>query len=346
MTTAMKVVVAAGGTGGHIFPGLAIAEELLAAGAAVVWLGAGGMETGLVQKHGLPLYTVPYRPPRRWWQLPLLAPAVWRAWRVLAAVRPSAVLCMGGYAAVPAGLAAWLRRLPLIIHEQNAVLGKANRLLAKFSHLVLTGFPNAGDGFYVGNPVRTQFLQAAARQRPPRCGIRHVLVLGGSQGAQVLNDIVPEALALRQQAAGQLQITHQCGKGNGDAVRARYHRLSVNAAVYEFIEAVADAMAVADIVICRAGAATLAELAAVGVGAVLVPYPHAAGDHQAANAKHYSAHGAALLCAQHQLTAVNLSALLADADSARLAQAAATLAMPQAAAAAAARCLAEGRRAS
>lgn len=336
------VLIAAGGTGGHIFPGLAIAEALLAAGAAVAWLGAGGMETALVQKRQLPLHTVPYRAPRRWWQLALLPLAVWRAWGVLAAVRPAAVLCMGGYAAVPAGLAAHLRRVPLLLHEQNAVCGRANRLLQRFAKVMLTGFPMAGARRrHIGNPVRAAF--AAAARTPPRAAAQQVLVLGGSQGAQALNEIVPAALARLQQAGRQLQVVHQCGSGNHAAVQAHYARLQVEAAVHDFIEDVAAAMADADIVVCRAGAATLAELAAVGVGAVLVPYPHAAADHQTANARWFCGQQAAVLCPQRELTAARLADILSTVRCAELGSAAARLAMPQAAAAAAASCMEEAR---
>ena len=343
---AETVLIAAGGTGGHIFPGLAIAEELAAAGAAVVWMGAGGMETALVQQRGLPLHTVHTRPPRRWWHLAVLLAAVWRAKRVIAKVRPAAVLCMGGYAAVPAGLAAWLSRLPLIVHEQNAVPGKANRLLARFARVVLTGFPIKQPRHQlVGNPVRAVFGEGGVA-RTARTELQHILVLGGSQGAQALNEMVPAAAQLLQQTHGKaVQVTHQCGKGNADAVQACYADTQVTVTVHEFIEDVAAAMAAADVVVCRAGAATLAELAASGVGAVLVPYPHAAADHQTANARYYSEQGAAVLCPQQGLTAEGLATQLAQADIAGMAAAAAKMAMPRAAADAAAVCLEEARRA-
>lgn len=337
---APTVLIAAGGTGGHIFPGLAIAEELRAAGAAVVWLGAGGMETALVAQRGLPLHTVRTRAPRRWWHLLALLAAVWRACGVLARVRPAVVLCMGGYAAVPAGLAAWLTRRPLVLHEQNAVTGKANRLLARFARCILTGFPLGGARRrHVGNPVRAAFAEVTPRART--APVRTILVLGGSQGAAVLNEVVPAAAALRAADGAPLQVVHQCGKGNAATVRAAYAQHNLSAAVEEFIEDVAAAMAAADVVVCRAGAATLAELAAAGVGAVLVPYPHAAADHQTANARHYSAQGAALLCAQAQFTPQWLAQELAQIDPAALASAAAALAMPQAAAQAATVCLQE-----
>ena len=339
---APTVLIAAGGTGGHIFPGLAIAEELLAAGAAVVWLGAGGMETALVNKRGLPLHTVRTRPPRRWWHFALLLTAVWRACGVLVRVKPAAVLCMGGYAAVPAGLAAWLTRRPLLVHEQNAIPGKANKLLARFARRVLTGFPLRGARHqYVGNPVRAAFAAVPARMRaaPPR----QLLVLGGSQGAAVLNEVVPAAAAQLAADGVQVQVVHQCGKGNGEAVRASYaqHNLSASATVEEFIDDVAGAMGAADVVVCRAGAATLAELAAAGTGAVLVPYPHAAADHQTANARHYAEQGAALLCPQPQFTPQYLAQTLQTADTPALAKAASSLAKPTAAADAAAHCLQE-----
>ena len=349
MTAAVRVLIAAGGTGGHIFPGLAIADALAAAGAQVAWLGAGGMETALINKRGLPLYTVPYQSPRRIWQLPLLMLAVWRALRVIKKLSPALVLCMGGYAGLPGGLAARLRRLPLVVHEQNAVPGKANRLLARFASAVLTGFPPAESAaaesaryHYVGNPVRAEFTP---RTEPRASQLRRVLILGGSQGARALNEVVPAALALlQQQGAALQQIVHQCGRGNQDAVAARYQQADFAAAegqvqVHEFINDVAGEMTAADMVICRAGASTLAELAAAGVGAVLVPYPYAAADHQRLNAEVYARRGAALLCLEQALTPQRLAAALAGVDCGQLAAAAAALAVPDAAQQAAAICL-------
>ncbi|MCH9757560.1 MAG: undecaprenyldiphospho-muramoylpentapeptide beta-N-acetylglucosaminyltransferase [Proteobacteria bacterium] len=340
MTPTAKIMIAAGGTGGHIFPGLAIADALQASGAAVVWLGAGGMETRLVQQRGLPLFSVPFKSPRHVWQLPLLLVAVWRAWRLLARVRPAALLCMGGYAAVPGGLAAWLRRVPVVVHEQNAVTGKANRLLAKVAKAVLTGFPaQEKNQQYVGNPVRIEFTQVSKRPRPRE--VRRVLVLGGSQGAQALNQLLPPALALLQVQNKAMQVVHQCGKENAATVAAAYQQQQVPATVHEFIDDVATAMQDADIVVCRAGAATLAELATAGVGAVLVPYPYAAADHQSANARRFSESGAAVLCPQQQLNAHTLALVLLAVNCQQLALAATELAMPEAATTIANHCLKE-----
>ena len=347
------ILIAAGGTGGHIFPALAIADELLRGGADVQWLGSGGMECEHVRERGLPLHIVSFKAPRGVVGMMRLVQAVWRAGGVLRRVRPAAVLGMGGYASLPGGLAAWLLRVPLLIHEQNAVAGRANALLSRLAGQLLTGFPDVfGRGFRIGNPVRREFLSVAeeapsdvavASQAPPR----RLLILGGSQGARALNETVPAGLAqLAEQAkADVFSVLHQCGGGNAAAVESAYRNAGVGGAtVREFIQDVAAAMRAADLIICRAGAATLAEIAVVGRAAVLVPYPYAAADHQTANARVFAACGAAVLCDEKQFTAAWLGNFLRGynaAAAAKMAAASRSLAMPTAAADIAAACLRE-----
>lgn len=338
-----RVLIAAGGTGGHVFPALAIAHKISAMGGEVCWLGAGGMEMQTVPAHGFALHAVPFKPPRGVGGAARLVVAAWRAWQLLHKLRPAAVLGMGGYAAAPGGVAAKLSGIPLLVHEQNAVAGRANRMLHKIAQKVLTGFPNAlASGDWVGNPVREEFC----RQRPPQeralsVPPRRLLILGGSQGAQILNTQIPAALARLPE---QFSIVHQCGRGHAKATVAAYQQASRPAAVHEFMEDVAAPMAAADLVICRAGAATLAELAAVGAAALLVPYPFAAANHQSHNAKFFIERGAAVGCEQEQLSGEWLAGFLGGLSMPMLldmAQAARKLAKPEAAAAVAAACLAE-----
>lgn len=339
---AVTMIIAAGGTGGHIFPALAVAELLCSKGANIIWIGSGGMETQMVRDRALPLHIVPFKPARPLDKLKLI-PAVWKAYRLLRLLNPDVVLGMGGYASVPTGLAAWLCGIPLIVHEQNARPGRANRLLARFAYAVLSGFPGVpGATCHVGNPVRREFRTPRPRSRPSRGECRHFLILGGSQGARALNHVVPETMALLQKRRGDLKIIHQCGAGHLEETQARYQAAAVDAEVREFMYDVADRMKAADIVICRAGAATLAELAVTGVGAILVPYPHAAADHQTANARYYQEQGAAILCRQDKMTAAHLESLLLAADAAVLAEKMRSLAKPFALEWLASRCVAAG----
>lgn len=341
------VMILAGGTGGHIFPGLAVAHALHDRGVPVLWLGAaGGMETRLVPQHGFSIDTIEVRGVRGKGITTLLA----APFRVLAAVRaalqtlrerqPRAVVSFGGYAAGPGGLAAKLRGIPLLVHEQNRAPGLTNRVLARFARRVLTGFPQTFPHMIeevVGNPVRAEIAAVA----PPeirfanRSGPLHLLVLGGSQGARALNAAVPQALAALQGQA--IEVRHQCGeKMHEDAERA-YAAANVAASVEPFIADMAAAYAWADIVVCRSGALTLAELCAVGVGSVLVPFPQAVDDHQTRNAEFLVERGAAQLLKQDEQLAtcltVALRDLAADAGKRRaMAVAARALAKPDAAA--------------
>jgi len=337
------VLIMAGGTGGHIFPGIAVAQELRARGIPVLWLGSsGGLETRLVPQAGLTLETLAIAGVRGKGVLALLgAPlrivrAIIAAWRLLRRVRPRSALALGGFAAGPGGIAAWLARVPLVVHEQNSIPGVTNRILAHFSKMLLCGFSGAfARGEWVGNPVRSEIaaLEAPSLRSRDRSSPVRLLVLGGSQGAQALNARVPLALAQLKQRP---QVRHQCGEKFADAARTAYAQAGVEASVEPFIEDIGAAYAWADLVVCRAGALTLAELAAAGIGAVLVPFPFAVDDHQTANARAWVEAGAALLLPETEASSERLAALLGDLvdDRARLAsmaEAARTLEKPEAA---------------
>ena len=291
------VMILAGGTGGHIFPGLAVARALRACEIPVLWLGAnGGMETRLVPANDFPIVTIAVRGLRGKNLLSALgAPFVllrslWQALSVLRRRRPRAVLSFGGYAAGPGGLAAWLLRRPLIVHEQNRAPGMTNRVLAKMARRVLCGFPDSFPGVaneVVGNPVRPEIeaLPAPAVRFAGRSGAIRLLVLGGSQGARALNAAVPKVIASLHPAIA-FDVRHQCGEKMLDEARASYAAAGVGASVEAFITDMAAAYGWADLVIGRAGALTIAELCAAGVGSVLVPFPGAVDGHQARNAEY------------------------------------------------------------
>ena len=339
------VMILAGGTGGHIFPGLAVAAALQARGVPVVWLGAdGGMETRLVPPRGIAIDTIAVKGLRGKGVAALLG----APFRVLAAVRaasrildsraPRAVVSFGGYAAGPGGIAARLRRTPLIVHEQNRAPGMTNRVLARFAQRVLTGFPQTfrrGNEEVVGNPVRGEIamLPEPAQRLGGHNGALRLLVLGGSQGARALNAAMPKALAgLR----GAIEVRHQCGEKLREGAEHAYADAQIAASVEPFIADMAAAYAWADLVVCRAGALTLAELCAAGVGSLLVPFPQAVDDHQTRNAEYLVERGAALLLPQGESLADDLrhalSALAADpARRLAMAEAARRLAKPDAA---------------
>ncbi|KAA2284943.1 undecaprenyldiphospho-muramoylpentapeptide beta-N-acetylglucosaminyltransferase [Arenimonas fontis] len=335
------VLILAGGTGGHIFPGLAVAEALRARHVPVVWLGArGAMETRLVPAAGIALETIDVAGLRGKGIATLLtapfrlARAIWQALRVLRRLRPRAVLSFGGYAAGPGGLGAWLLRRPLLVHEQNRAPGFTNRVLARLARRVMCGFPDSFPGRVtddVGNPVRPAIaaLSAPNQRLAGRAGPARVLVLGGSQGAAALNRGLPEAIARLPETA-RPQLRHQCGERHAEAARAAYAAAGVAAVVEPFIADMAEAYAWADLVVCRAGALTLAELCAAGIGSVLVPFPAAVDDHQTRNAEYLAERGAAVIVPEgehfvERLLAV-LQPLLADAG-ARLAMAGAARAV-------------------
>lgn len=343
-TSAPRVTILAGGTGGHIFPGLAVAHELRRRGVDVGWLGsAGGMETRLVPQHGIEVDTIAIRGVRGKGVATLLAApfkllsAVSAARGVIARRRPSAVISFGGFAAGPGGLAARLAGVPLFVHEQNRAPGMTNRVLARLARRVLTGFPGTFPGEeVVGNPVRTEIAAVA----PPttrldgRTGPLRLLVLGGSQGAAALNRAVPAALASLRGTA-TWDVRHQCGEKMLDAARTAYREAGVDAAVEPFIADMAAAYAWADLVVCRAGALTLAEVCAVGVASVLVPFPQAVDDHQTKNAQFLVERGAARLLPQGEHLAAQLADTLSTLSSREalrpMAEAARALARPDAA---------------
>lgn len=298
------VLIMAGGTGGHIFPGLAVADELAARAIPVLWLGArNGLETRLVPAHRVPLETIDIGGLRgKGIMATLCAPwrllcAILAARKVLRRHAPRSALSMGGYVAAPGGFAARLAGIPLVVHEQNRVPGLTNRLLARFARRVLVGFADAlPRAEWVGNPVRASIaaLPPPAARYGGREGPLHLLVLGGSQGAQSLNAALPEVLR-RRGSKLDVAVRHQCGARHFDKARAAYLAANIEADVVPFEDDMAATYAWADLVICRAGALTLAELAAAGLPAILVPYPHAVDDHQTRNAEAMVAKGAARL---------------------------------------------------
>lgn len=337
------VMILAGGTGGHIFPGLAVAKVLRDAGVDVRWLGAdGAMETRLVPQYDIPMDTIAVKGVRgkgakALLGLPLrLLRAVSAARAVLRKHSPRAVISFGGYAAGPGGLAARQLGIPLIVHEQNRAAGMTNRVLSKMAREVLTGFPDTFAGeVVVGNPVREVIARVATpEQRIEGRGDRvRLLVLGGSQGARALNEAVPQALA---QVTQKFEVRHQCGEKQVADAEAAYARAGVEATVEAFISDMAAAYAWADVVVCRAGALTLAEVCAVGVASVLVPFPEAVDDHQTRNAQYLVDHDAAILLRQDAQLAGNLGGVLRDlaANPSRrlaMARAARALARPDAA---------------
>lgn len=340
------VLIMAGGTGGHVFPALAVAEELTARGVAVSWLGTQrGLEARVVPAAGYPLETVRVSGLRGRGLLRLLAApfmlagALYQALRIEWRLRPLAVLGMGGFASGPGGVIAWLLRRPLLIHEQNSVAGTTNRWLAPLARTVMVAFPGSLAGKYTpvhtGNPIRGAItrLAAPAERFAGRSGPLRVLVVGGSLGASALNSVVPAALA---RLAVCPELYHQTGKQDLELVRTAYAAAGIEARVEPFIEDMASAYAWADLVICRSGALTVAELAVVGVAAILVPFPHATDDHQTGNAHFLADAGAAILLPQDVLTPARLTGILADFTGQRdvlleMACRARALAMPDAA---------------
>jgi len=318
------VLIMAGGTGGHVFPALAVAAELSARGVAVAWLGTRrGLEARVVPAAGYPLETMRVSGLRGKGVLRLLlAPfmlllALWQALVIQLRLRPRAVLGMGGFAAGPGGVIAWLLRRPLLIHEQNSVAGMTNRWLAPLARTVMVAFPGSLPAKYqplhTGNPVRAGItrLPTPAERFATHSGALRVLVIGGSLGARALNETVPAAVQ-QLASADALQLYHQTGKDDVASVQAAYAAQGVDARVEAFVEDMAAAYAWADLVICRSGALTVAELAVVGVASVLVPYPYATDDHQTGNARFLADAGAAILMPQSSLSADSLASLLTD----------------------------------
>ena len=316
-------LIMAGGTGGHIFPGLAVAEELRARGWRVHWLGApGSMESRIVPQHGFPLELIDFSGVRgkglaTLALLPLrLLRAFWQALQVVRRVQPDVVVGLGGYITFPGGMMGVLCGKPLVLHEQNSVAGMANKVLAGVADRVFTAFPGVlKKAQWVGNPLRAAFTrQAAPSERfVGRTGPLRLLVVGGSLGAQALNDIVPRALALIP-AENRPVVTHQSGATQIDTLRANYQAAGVQAELTPFIDDTASAFAAADIIVCRAGASTVTEIAAVGAAAIFVPFPFAVDDHQTTNARFLVNAGGGWLVQQSDLTPEGLAKMLLNSE--------------------------------
>jgi len=310
-------LVMAGGTGGHIFPGLAVAQGLRERGWRVHWLGAPppSMESRLVPPQGFAFEAVQFGGVRgkgwaSWIGLPMrLIKAFWQSLQVVRRLRPDVVVGLGGYISFPGGMVGVMCGSPLVLHEQNSIAGMANRWLSRVAARVFCAFPGAiAHGEWIGNPLRASFAQQAppAARFVGRSGPLRVLVLGGSLGAQALNEALPAALA-RMPESLRPQVLHQSGERHIDSLRQAYAQAGVQAELTPFIDDTAHAMAQADVVICRAGASTVTELAAVGVAALLVPFPHAVDDHQTHNARFLSDAQAAWLWPQTELNAERLA---------------------------------------
>ncbi|TDO12584.1 undecaprenyldiphospho-muramoylpentapeptide beta-N-acetylglucosaminyltransferase [Halomonas ventosae] len=318
-----RVLIMAGGTGGHVIPALSLARGLQAQGVQIAWLGSPrGIENRLVPEAGIALHHIAVSGLRGnglagWLLAPFhLVRAVWQAGRVIRSVDPQLVVGLGGFASGPGGLAAWLARRPLVIHEQNAIAGLTNRVLSHLAHRVYAAFPQAfpGRAEVVGNPVRDEIarLGEAPRRAEAMTGRRlRLLVVGGSLGAQVLNVRLPEALAELPEAQ-RPAVRHQAGRDKEVVTREAYCEQGVQAEVTAFIEDMAGAYAWADLVVCRAGALTVAELAAAAKPALFVPFPHAVDDHQTANARALVDAQAARLMPQQQMNAATLVECLAS----------------------------------
>jgi UDP-N-acetylglucosamine--N-acetylmuramyl-(pentapeptide) pyrophosphoryl-undecaprenol N-acetylglucosamine transferase len=330
------ILIMAGGTGGHIIPALTVADYMRDRGWRVVWMGnPEGMEAKLVPPRGYELVPVRFAALRGKGIMPkLLLP--WNllrgfreALREIRRLRPDVVLGMGGFITFPGGMMAALTGVPLVLHEQNAVAGLANKVLALVADRILTGFPGVlRKGTWVGNPVRAEIAalpapaeRLARRQNPSRSALKsasastppltermRLLVIGGSLGAAALNEMVPRALALLT-GGERPEVIHQSGEKHLQALQQAYAQAGVSGQLLPFIDDMATAYAWADLVICRAGAMTVAELAAAGIGSILVPFPHAVDDHQTANARFLASAGAAILLPQSELTPVRLAEL-------------------------------------
>ncbi|MEP6824922.1 MAG: undecaprenyldiphospho-muramoylpentapeptide beta-N-acetylglucosaminyltransferase [Ramlibacter sp.] len=319
----------AGGTGGHIFPGLAVAEALRDKSWRVHWLGApGSMESRLVPPRGFAFEGIDFSGVRgkgiaTLAFLPLrLLKAFWQSIQVVRRVKPDVVIGMGGYISFPAGMMSVLLGKPLVLHEQNSVAGMSNRVLASVADRVFTAFPGVlKNAAWIGNPLRAGFLSqpGPAERLGTRTGPLRLLVVGGSLGAKALNDIVPRALALLPEQA-RPAVTHQSGALQIDALRAGYAAAGVQAALTPFIDDTAQAFADADLIVCRAGASTVTEISAIGAAAVFVPFPSAVDDHQTTNAKFLVDAGGGWLVPQRELTPEWLADLLQKTERAVLVQ--------------------------
>lgn len=316
-----SILIMAGGTGGHIFPALAVADCLRAQGWKVTWMGAPrSMEAELVPRHGYAMELVRFTGIRRNGLLPILMLplnlliALWQSAVAIFRSRPDVVLGMGGYITFPGGVMAALLRRPLVVHEQNSIAGLSNRVLARIAQKVLSGFPDVLPGaIWCGNPVRHDIaaLPEPQQRYSARSGKLNVLVVGGSLGAKAINEVLPQALALLAETI-RPNVLHQTGKQHFDAVKRAYQDAGVHADIKPFVDEMAKCYGNADLVICRAGALTIAELAAAGVASILIPFPFAVDDHQTYNARFLSDCGAAILLPQNELTAERLAQLIRE----------------------------------
>ena len=324
---AKTILIMAGGTGGHIFPALAVADVLRAQGWKVVWMGApNSMEAELVPKHGYEMAAVNFSGLRgkglaRKLMLPInLLVAMAQSARVILQRHPDVVLGMGGYITFPGGVVSRLLMRKLVIHEQNSIAGLSNKVLAKIATRVMSGFPDVlPQALWCGNPVRDAIAKIDAPQVrfSTRTDRLKVLVVGGSSGAQALNEAMPQALALLAKNV-RPEVIHQTGKKHYETVQGLYRKAGVTANIRPFLDDMASAYASADVVICRAGALTIAELAAAGVASILIPFPFAVDDHQTYNAKFLSERGAAILLPQKELSAASLARYLQALDREKL----------------------------
>ncbi|RKZ61559.1 MAG: undecaprenyldiphospho-muramoylpentapeptide beta-N-acetylglucosaminyltransferase [Gammaproteobacteria bacterium] len=330
MNSSRPILIMAGGTGGHVFPALAVADELKTRGIPVVWLGTkAGIESRLVPQAGYPIEWMTIGGLRGKNKITLLlaplriAVACWQALVVLLKIKPVAVLGMGGFVSGPGGLMAWLLRKPLIVHEQNAIAGMTNKLLARFASVVLQAFPGVFENAKTtGNPVRQSIceLDVPATRLAARLGVDgpdenhmviRLLVIGGSLGAVKLNEIIPQALS-EIEPSKRPEVIHQTGLKNIESAQAIYKESGVEAKVEAFIDDMPAAYEWADLVICRAGAMTVFELAAAGIASILVPYPHAVDDHQTSNARYLEQSGAAIVQQQDELSSTWLVDVIND----------------------------------
>ena len=321
------IMIMAGGTGGHVFPGLAVADFLRALGWRVVWMGSrAGMEARLVPAQGIEMTWVRASALRgKGVMAKVLLPAnllvaFWQSARAIFALRPDVVLGMGGYVAFPGGMMASLLNKPLAVHEQNAIAGLANKVLGRVADKTMVAFPDALPGAqWTGNPVRAEIagVEAPRSRYAGRSGPLKLLVVGGSLGALALNETVPKALALIP-AADRPRVVHQSGEKHLDALLNSYAAAGVEGEFVAFIGDMAARYAEADLVICRAGALTVSELSAAGMASVLVPFPHAVDDHQTANARFLADSGAAMLIRQSEMNPAQLAGLIRTLDRAKL----------------------------
>ena len=318
MSDVKRVVIMAGGTGGHIYPALACAHSFKDKGLDVQWLGSkGGMEESLIPEHDITLHSLSIKGVRGKGILGLLAApfrvlhAIGQAIAILQKNKPDVVLGMGGFVAGPGGVAARILGIPLVIHEQNAIAGTTNKLLSKIASLRLQAFDGAlPNGISVGNPIRSDILNQTARlSREGSARPLRLLVVGGSLGAKAINDVVPQVLA-NWSFSQRLDVWHQTGTRNFDEVSELYKNAGVEARVEPYLDNMDQAYYWADVVLCRAGAMTISELAIAGLPAILIPYPYAIDDHQTANAHYLEKVGAAYLLPQPELTYEKIIALL------------------------------------